>query len=92
MHNKDGEQSTTKVDHGQAGQKDLKAVPWNQISTSNEEGTSIKIVISNVRLYDESGRSGKHAMWSLQDMKKGLHGWSTLVFGRGFVKASTGRG
>ena len=27
---------------------------------------------SIVRVYHESGQNGKHAMWSLKDMKKGL--------------------
>ena len=72
VHDKDGEQSTTKNDEGQAGQEDLKSVPWDDISTSNNEGTSMKIFISNGRLYDEGGRSGKHAMWSRKDLKRGL--------------------
>ena len=54
------------------GQEDLKGVPWDDISTSNNEGTSIKFVIFNVRLYEEGGRNRKHAMWSLKDLKKGL--------------------
>ena len=70
MHDKNGEQSTTKDNEGQAGEEDLKSVPWDEISTSNNEDTSIKIVISNMRLYDEGARSGKHAMWSLKDLKK----------------------
>ena len=52
--------------------RDLKSVPLDEILTSNNKDNSIKIVISNVRLYDEDGRSGKHAMWSLKDLKKGL--------------------
>ena len=44
---------TTKDDEGQAGQEDLKSVPWDDISTSNNKDNNIKIVISNVRLYDE---------------------------------------
>ena len=72
MDDKNEEQSTTKDDEGQAGQEDLKSAPWDEISTSSNEDTNIKIVISNIRLYDEGARSGKHAMWSLKDLKKGL--------------------
>ena len=50
----------------------MKSVPWDEISTSNNEDTVIKIVISNMRLYEVVARSGKHAMWSLKDLKKGL--------------------
>ena len=57
MHDKNGEQSTTKDDEGQAGQEDLKSVPWDDISTSNNKDNSIKIVISNMTLYDEDGRN-----------------------------------
>ena len=72
MHNKNEEKSTTKDDEGQAGQEDLKSVPWDEISTSNNEDTSIKIVISNMKLNDEGAQSGKHEMWLLKDLKKGL--------------------
>ena len=72
VHDKNGEQSTTKDDQGQAGQEYLKSAPWNDISTSNNKDNNIKIVISNVRLYDKGGRSGKYAIWSVKDLKKGL--------------------
>ena len=39
------------------------------------EETSVEIgVVENsiVRVYHESGENGKHAMWSLKDLKKGL--------------------
>ena len=72
LHDKNGEQSTTKDDEGQAGQEDLKSVPWDDISTSNNKDNRIKVVISNVRLYDKGGRSGKYAIWSVKDLKKGL--------------------
>ena len=58
VHDKDAEQSTTKDDDGQAGQEDLKGVPWDEISTSNNEETNIKIVISNMRLCDEGAEVG----------------------------------
>ena len=72
MHETNGEQSTTKDDEGQAGQEDLKSVPWDDILTSNNKENRIKVVMSYVRLYDEDDRSEKHAMWSLKDLKKGL--------------------
>ena len=72
VNDKNVEQSTTKDVEGQAGQEDWKSVPWDDISTSNNKDNRIKVVISNVRLYDEDGRSEKHAMWSLKDLKKGL--------------------
>ena len=72
VHDQNGEQSMTKDDEGRVGQEDLKSVPWEEISTSNNEDTSIKIVISNMRLYDEGARSEKHEMWLLKDLKKGL--------------------
>ena len=72
MDDKNGEQSTTKDDEGHAAQEDLKSVPCDEISTSNNKDNSIKIVVSNVRLYDKDGQSGKHVMWSLKELKKGL--------------------
>ena len=50
-------QRTTKDDQGQAGQEYLKRAPWNDISTSNNKDNNIKIVISNMTLYDEEGRN-----------------------------------
>ena len=72
VNDKNVEQSTTKDVEGQVGQEDWKSVPWDDISTSNNKDNRIKVVISNVRLYDEDGQSEKHAMWSLKDLKKGL--------------------
>ena len=72
VHDKNREQSMTKNDEGQTGHENSKSVPWDDMTTSNNKDNSIKIVISNVRLYDKDGRSRKHAMWSLKDLKKGL--------------------
>ena len=69
VHNKEAEQSTERDDDGQMGHVDPKDV----IKTSNKEGTSVKIVNFNTRLYHEGGQSEKLRVWSCKDLEVGMH-------------------
>ena len=55
------------------------------ITTSiNKEDNSVNIINSNTKLYHEGGKSEKHDIWSLKDLKvdmhlKVLHGVANII-------------
>ena len=58
---------STREDEGQVDPKDV-------ITKSNKDDTSVEVTYnSNKRVYHESGKSGKHEMWSLKDLEASMH-------------------